>query len=63
MERAKVLLTEEQMLRQRRFEEKIRAIHDGWDHTPRAMVDTFGCQQNVADSQNICQCYREEGLV
>ena len=53
MERAKVLLTEEQMLRQRRFEEKIRAIHDGWGRTPRAMVDTFGCQQNVADSQNI----------
>ena len=53
MDRKEVLLTEAQMQRQRAFEEKIKAIHDGWDKTPKAMVDTFGCQQNVADSQNI----------
>ena len=49
------------MQRQRAFEEKIKAIHDGWGKTPHAMVDTFGCQQNVADSQNIMGMLRAMG--
>ena len=61
MDRKEVLLTEAQMQRQRAFEEKIKAIHDGWDKTPKAMVDTFGCQQNVADSQNIMGMLRAMG--
>ncbi len=51
MEREKVVLTEGQMARQREFTEKIKALHQG--KTVRALVDTFGCQQNVADSQHI----------
>ena len=61
MDRKEVLLTEAQMQRQRAFEEKIKAIHDGWGKTPHAMVDTFGCQQNVADSQNIMGMLRAMG--
>ena len=61
MERTKVLLDDAQMGRQRQFEEKIRTIHEGWGRTPRAMVDTFGCQQNVADSQNIMGMLRAMG--
>lgn len=53
MDRKLVLLDEAQMSRQRDFEQKIRAIHEGRGVTPKALVDTFGCQQNVADSQNI----------
>ena len=53
MERKQVVLTEEQLSRQREFTEKIRAIHAQRDTAPRALVDTFGCQQNVADSQRI----------
>ena len=53
MERKQVVLTEEQMSRQREFTEKIRTIHAARDAAPRALVDTFGCQQNVADSQLI----------
>ena len=53
MDRKLVLLDEAQMSRQRDFEQKIRAIHEARGVTPKALVDTFGCQQNVADSQNI----------
>ena len=41
------------MSRQREFTDKIRAIHSRRAAAPRALVDTFGCQQNVADSQRI----------
>ena len=41
------------MARQREFTEKIHDIHRARGRTPLAMVDTFGCQQNVADSQHI----------
>ena len=53
MERQQVLLTAAQMDRQRAFEQKIRELHEAAGQSPRAMVDTFGCQQNVADSQHI----------
>ena len=53
MERKNVVLSEEAMARQREFTEKIKALHEAAGRRPKAMVDTFGCQQNVADSQHI----------
>ena len=53
MERSKVVLAQSDITRQREFEKKIAEIHAQRGVTPKAMVDTFGCQQNVADSQNI----------
>ena len=53
MDRKQVLIPQEQLARQREFEEKIRALHEGRAAPLLAMVDTFGCQQNVADSQHI----------
>ena len=53
MDRKQVLIPQEQLERQREFEQKIRALHEGRTAPPLAMVDTFGCQQNVADSQHI----------
>ena len=53
MERTKVVLAEEEIARQREFEQKIAEIHTERGLSPKAMVDTFGCQQNVADSQHI----------
>ena len=61
MDRKLVVLDEAQMARQRDFEQKIRAIHEGRGVTPKALVDTFGCQQNVADSQNIMGMLRAMG--
>ena len=51
MDRAQVQIPAEQLARQRDFETKIRDMHA--QRPLRAMVDTFGCQQNVADSQHI----------
>ena len=53
MERMKVVLSGEQMARQQEFTEKLLALHRAQGREIRAMVDTFGCQQNVADSQHI----------
>ena len=53
MDRKEVLIPREQLERQREFEQKIRALHEGRTAPLLAMVDTFGCQQNVADSQHI----------
>ena len=53
MDRKQVLIPEEQTLRQRDFERKIREVHAQRGKNVRALVDTFGCQQNVADSQHI----------
>ena len=51
LDRTQVQIPAEQLERQRDFEAKIKEMHA---HRPlRAMVDTFGCQQNVADSQHI----------
>ncbi|MBQ0037501.1 MAG: tRNA (N6-isopentenyl adenosine(37)-C2)-methylthiotransferase MiaB [Clostridiales bacterium] len=41
------------MARQKDFTDKINALHRLRGKQPRALVDTFGCQQNVADSQHI----------
>jgi len=53
LDRKEVLIPQEQLERQREFEQKIRALHEERAVPPLAMVDTFGCQQNVADSQHI----------
>ena len=61
MDRKQVLLDDGQMARQREFTEKIHDIHRARGRTPLAMVDTFGCQQNVADSQHILGMLRDMG--
>ena len=53
MERTEVLISEAELERQRGFEKKIRKMFADREAHPRAMVDTFGCQQNVADGQRI----------
>ena len=61
MDRKQVLLDDGQMARQREFTEKIHAMHQARGRTPLALVDTFGCQQNVADSQHILGMLRDMG--
>ena len=51
MERTQVQIPAAQLDRQRDFEAKLKEMHA--DRPLRALVDTFGCQQNVADSQHI----------
>ena len=61
MDRKQVVLPAEDTLRQREYERKIAALHRRRGRTPLALVDTFGCQQNVADSQYIMGMLRAMG--
>ncbi len=53
LERKDVLVPEADLARQRDFQENIRRMFEGRQAHPRACVDTFGCQQNVADGQKL----------
>ena len=53
MKREEVLVPEAALARQRDFEEKIRGMFTAREAHPMACVDTFGCQQNVADGQKL----------
>ncbi|MGM9619171.1 MAG: tRNA (N6-isopentenyl adenosine(37)-C2)-methylthiotransferase MiaB [Oscillospiraceae bacterium] len=62
MEREKVLLSAEEIGRQKAFCEKVRALLAEEGRELLAMVDTFGCQQNVADGERIMGMLREMGF-
>ena len=51
MKRENVLVSEDALARQREFEAKIKEMFTAREAHPVACVDTFGCQQNVADGQ------------
>ena len=53
MERKDVLVPQADLDRQREFEERIRTMFAAREAHPAACVDTFGCQQNVADGQRL----------
>ena len=53
LEREKVLVPEAELIRQREFGARVRAMFAAREAHPIACVDTFGCQQNVADGQRI----------
>ena len=60
MERKQVVIPESEIARQREFIDKIAAMHAG--RSLSAFVDTYGCQQNVADSQRIMGMLRDMGF-
>ena len=53
MERNAVLIPEADIARQRDFEKKIFDMFAAREAHPVACIDTFGCQQNVADGQKL----------
>ena len=56
--REKRLIAEEELLRQQDYMKKVRAMHQ---RTMYALVDTYGCQQNEADSEILRGLLREMG--
>ena len=62
MERKDVLIPAADIERQREFTQKIRALHEAREAHPTACVDTFGCQQNVADGQRLMGMLEEMGF-
>lgn len=51
MERKNVFVSQDELAKQQEYTKAVRAIHALRDRPPRALVETFGCQQNEADSE------------
>ena len=62
MERKNVLVPEADLAVQRDFQKKIKEMFDAREAHPVACVDTFGCQQNVADGQKLMGMLQEMGF-
>lgn len=62
MERKDVCIASEDIARQRGFEEKIKEMFALRQAHPVACVDTFGCQQNVADGEKLMGMLGEMGF-
>ena len=61
MDRTEVVITPGEMERQRDFTLRLAALFQQLGRQPLAMVDTYGCQQNVADSQRLMGMLRDMG--
>ena len=61
MERKEVIVREQELARLKEFTRKMREMNDRRTRTPLALVDTFGCQQNVADGEVLMGILREMG--
>ena len=62
MERKNVLVSEADLAVQRDFQKKIKDMFTAREAHPVACVDTFGCQQNVADGQKLMGMLEEMGF-
>ena len=62
LEREKVLVPEADLARQREFEARVREMFAAREAHPQACVDTFGCQQNVADGQKLMGMLEQMGF-
>ena len=62
MERKNVLVPEADLAVQRDFQKKIKDMFAAREAHPVACVDTFGCQQNVADGQKLMGMLEECGF-
>ena len=62
MERREVLVSAEELARQKEYMRRLRAISGELPRAPLALVDTFGCQQNVADGETLAGMLREMGF-
>ena len=57
------IITQEELALQREYGEKVRRYWQDAGRTPRAYIDTYGCQQNEADSERMLGMLREMGYV
>ena len=61
MERKPVVIPQEALEKEAAVCEQIKALWASRGRTPRAFVDTYGCQQNEADSERIRGMLRASG--
>ena len=53
MKREEVLVTKEELNIQREYTQKVRECYERSGKKPKALIETFGCQQNENDSERI----------
>ena len=53
MDRKEVIISKEEMEKQSAFSKRVRAIYQASGKKPKALVETYGCQQNENDSERI----------
>ena len=61
MNRKRKEISREELLRQEDFAAHIREINDRLPKRPTALVDTYGCQQNEADSEKLRGMLKKAG--
>ncbi len=62
MKREEIVVPQAELDRQRDFQKRIKAMFSAREAHPVACVETFGCQQNVADGQRLMGMLREMGF-
>ena len=62
MNRVTTVIAPEEIARQRSFCERIAERNAARPAAPLALVDTYGCQQNEADSERLRGYLREMGF-
>ena len=62
MQRKDVFVSEEELKRQQEFVQQVRGLYAEKGKTPKALVETYGCQQNENDSERIKGMLSEMGL-
>ncbi len=62
MKREEVLVTKEELNIQKEYAQKVREYYKAQGKTPKALVETFGCQQNENDSERICGMLQTMGF-
>ena len=53
MKREEIILSQEEVNIQKEYTQKIREYYSSKGKTPKALIETFGCQQNENDSERI----------
>jgi len=62
LKREEIVVPQAELDRQRDFQKRIKAMFSAREAHPAACVETFGCQQNVADGQRLMGMLREMGF-
>ncbi len=61
MKREEIILSQEEVNIQKEYTKKLREYYQAKGKTPKALVETFGCQQNENDSERIKGMLAEMG--
>jgi len=62
MKREEIIVSKEEMEKQAAFSQRVRALYRAAGKTPKALIETYGCQQNENDSERLRGMLYEMGF-